>query len=189
MKKIATIYLDMDGVIADFHQAALKAHGVEPSCRHMWPVFGQDLPTRLGLDQSDDSWKPIFWKPLLAVENFWLNIEKFSWTEDLLKLCDSYARWLVILTSPAKSFEDVDKEAKLKWLCKHSIHREVRFESKKATYSTPGTVLIDDWEKQVDPFNEGQGKAILFPQPWNSNHHNCAHPLDYVHAQLDNFTR
>ncbi len=76
-------------------------------------------------------------------------------------------------------------EQKMKWLSRYSVNLEVRFEDKKQKFARPNVLLVDDWEKQVDPFIEAGGQAILFPQPWNRNHEFASDPLKYV---LDSLT-
>ena len=191
-RRFTTIYLDMDGVLADFHGSALAAHGVKETHRDQWPIPGQDLQDRLGFHDHSSTSNEQFWNPILAVKNFWFEVELFHWTKQLIAMCDSYVsgpHGVVICSSPASSWTGEDKRQKLLWLTKHGIHREVKFESKKAGLSKPGTLLIDDWEKQVYPFEEGEGNAILFPQPWNQNYHLAADPIAFVCNQLETISR
>lgn len=190
----STIYLDMDGVLADFHGSALAAHGVKETHRDQWPTPGQDLQERLGLGMHDHSStsNERFWGPINLIQDFWINLEPFPWLKDLISLCDQYVsgtHGVVICSSPASSWNGEDKRQKLNWLDKHEIYREVKFETHKASLSKPGTLLIDDWEKQVDPFNQGEGKAILVPQPWNSNYVYSQVTLSYVQFQLEYLSR
>jgi len=44
-----------------------------------------------------------------------------------------------------------------------------------------GAVLIDDSDANVDAFNRGGGRGILFPQVWNSKYRLAGQdPVEYV---------
>lgn len=188
MKLFKTILCDMDGVLFDFHKAALEAHGIKESRREEWPIAGQDLPTRLGL-AGLPNWKDIFWAPINIKPNFWIELEPFPWVEDLLQICGNFSKNVVICSSPAKSWNGEDKRQKLECLAKHGIHREVKFSYHKEEFSEKGVLLIDDWEKQTVPFAAKEGSSILFPQPWNQNYIHVANPLDYVLEQLNSIQK
>lgn len=183
----------MDGVLADFHKSALAAHGVAENRREQWPIYGQDLQERLGLGIHDHKENLLnqekFWGPLNLIKDFWINLEPFPWVAELIQACRSYTDKLIICTSPAKSWNGEDKRQKLEWLRKYDIIGEVLFPDRKASLSERGTVLIDDWEKQVYPFADGEGNAILFPQPWNANHAQSDYSLEFTINQLKGISR
>ena len=195
MRKFQTIYLDMDGVLADFHTAALIAHKKPEWNRDNWPELGEDLQSVLGMKGQDKSvWLPKFWEPINAHPTFWEEYPIFPWAQELIELCREYVttpHGLVICSSPASSCKGEDKRQKLRWLAKHGINLEVKFTEKKHELSKLDTLLIDDWEKQVDPFRRlGHGRSILFPQPWNRNAVEdwIEKPLHYVRHWIEYYT-
>lgn len=211
MKKIPHLMLDMDGVIANFHAEAIRAHlrqgpvtvchgtfhnpedAYELASNDRWPI-GQSLMKYLGVEDLDAFWKPINSDPL-----FWRGIPPYVWWRDLIKICDYYTDELIICTSPSSHHHSW--AGKALWLQQRSLHDYPTIMMNHASnggprgksvgkwlYAGPGRVLIDDWQKQTDPFIKVGGQAILFPQPWNSNHPNMSDPVGYVRDQLQLLT-
>lgn len=191
MKKFKRILLDMDGVLADFHSAALRGHKFT-LIDGRWPEYGKDLAYILGIAEHgatkyNTAQQERIWAPILTVSDFWLTLPKFRWTEALIRICQTFSEDVQICSSPASSWNGEDKKQKLQWLAKHRIDLPVTFESEKVRLAEPGVVLIDDWEKQVVPFQIARGHAILFPQPWNGNHALSDYPLDHVYKSLASY--
>jgi hypothetical protein len=55
----------------------------------------------------------------------------------------------------------------------------------KHLLAKPDVALIDDRHGNVRSFREHGGRAVLFPQPWNANHH-VEDRLPYVMSQMSN---
>lgn len=150
------ILLDVDGVLADFVGAALKAHGRDgPVSRYdFWQDWGITADT--------------FWEPLRG-RDFWRTIRPYPWAKVLLaelrKLGTVY-----IATAPNRDPECI--AAKLWWLKRHLnvLSDDVMCGKHKWLMASPSTILIDDGEHNVSAFVAAGGKAILFPQPYNANH-------------------
>lgn len=189
MRKFQNIYLDLDGVLGDFHSAALAAHGSTWRTND-WPEPGTSWPKELPNGPPGSSEHAAFWSPILAIEDFFLTVKPFPWVHELVELCKSYVgpHSVVVLSGPASGTER-EAQQKLRWLGNHGINLELKIEKEKWRYSTPGTLLIDDWEKQVDSFySKGQGVGILFPQPWSRNHRHSTDPVAYTRWWLDFLT-
>ncbi len=56
--------------------------------------------------------------------------------------------------------------------------------SQKYFCAAPGHVLIDDSDKNCKAFEKWGGKAILFPQYWNSRHKLWPNAVDVVLEEL-----
>lgn len=178
------ILLDLDGVCKDFYTAALAAHRRIDINIDNWPIPGASLPEVMGYDITKEGWQKDFWAPINMDPSFWQECPIFPWTHQLIEVLKEHTgpHGVVICTGPASGTAR-EKVEKLRWLARHEIHLEVRFEREKWKYSKPGVLLVDDWEKQVDKFvgdgNSG-GMSLLFPRPWNRNYIHSAEPLKYV---------
>lgn len=182
--KFTDAYVDLDGVLGDFHTAALAVHGSSRTSRD-WPKPGRELMNVLGFPLTPEGFSA-FWEPIRAKgKDFWTDIEPFPWVHPLLKMVQDFVKEpvnVVILTGPA-SGKWWEAAGKIEWLERHGIKNEVCIHKTKRRLSLPDTVLIDDWEKQVEAFNSGAGEAILFPRPWGELHM-IENPLEYVHQRL-----
>ena len=137
-----TLYLDMDGVLADFNKEYTK---FDP--------------------QKEDRKK--FRDSVLTHKIF----EKLDFMPDTQVLLNHVSRLngvrIEILTSmgthePFQASEA--KSQKQRWLDKHNIPYKANFvhsKQEKAKYATPTSILIDDSVGCIDPFNAAGGHGIL----------------------------
>lgn len=174
--EVSAIYLDLDGVLADFVSAALKAHGKDPAAAmEAWPCGEYDAMFGVvGVDEDAfwdriNAWPP--W-PNAAPEgsHFWeKEIQAYPWADGLWDLCEGLApTW--VLTAPSRHAGS--SYGKVKWLQKW---RGERFRNyvmapRKWHLARPGALLVDDDPKNVGKWIEGGGDAVLFPRPWNGCH-------------------
>lgn len=143
MKNI-TLYLDMDGVLADFHKEYVK---YDP-------------------DKSD---RKKFRASVMQHKIF----EKLDFMPDAKELLNHVARLahsglhVEILTSMGTHDPIQGKEAqaqKIVWLNAHGITYKpnfVRNKQEKSAYATPMSILIDDSPGCISPFIEKGGHGIL----------------------------
>ncbi len=139
------LYVDMDGVLVDFHKGAERLLG-EP------------------LTQEN---KKVFWKKLNKMNdsdfmNFWENLD---WMPNGKKLWASVIKYdPIILSSPGFSKASDIKKAKEKWVNKHLIPSptEVIFEVNKDIYADNNSILIDDLSKNIDPWRSKGGIGLLY---------------------------
>lgn len=178
---IKHIFLDMDGVLCDFHKAALALHGktIEDI-----PLGEWDLSVWMGISY-DQLWEPINKDP-----DFWTNLEPFDHVAELVVWLDRLKKrgveWRV-LTAPARDPQCFAQ--KVMWLRKYLGHRagKVIMTGDKWLLAQPCRLLIDDADHNVKPFREHGGTAVLWPARWNSNHLylNCLSPLGYVQSAVE----
>jgi hypothetical protein len=190
MTRITRIFLDLDGVLADWASAAIRLHDHDPiSILAAWPVGTYDLADVLGIS-GNEMWRPIN----DAGASFWANLEPLPWCGDLMSLCQRTAP-TTILTSPSK--DPAAAAGKTRWLQAvfGSSFCDYLIGPAKVACAYPGAVLIDDADKNCETFvanSQGVrtgGRSIVFPQPWNSKHGLVPiierdGPINYVIRQL-----
>jgi hypothetical protein len=173
------IYLDMDGVIVNFVDAALRAHNYENYVPKSW-FFYKDL----GLTTES------FWKKI-GGEAFWANLEKYAHSDSLLELVSSIDPEFKILTSPSADSESYS--GKFLWVHKHVFKNKLQIPkrlictSSKEEISSFGRLLIDDSDSNIDSWEKEGGFGILFPQTWNENRDLVKFRLDYVKDKLQEY--
>ena len=174
---IEHIFLDLDGVLADFFHPALARPG-RADLATAWPRGVRDMAETMGL-----TWEA-FWAPLVAEgPAFWADLPPLPWMEGLLAAVDDLAPWTV-LTRPHP--EPACVAGKLAWMNRHLAPRKRgrHFEDfvltrSKRLLAAPGRVLVDDSAGMVASFRNAGGEAVLFPQVWNAGHE-VGDPLAHV---------
>ena len=188
--------LDMDGVIANFVDAAIKAHG--QYCEHD-DITQWDIADLWGITDSrfwevinPETSKPFSQNPTLwnlhssrvgRCIRFWSEIKPYEWMDTVIESI-SRSTWS-ICTSPSKS--PYSTSGKVEWLQFHfgRDFRDFVITSQKHLLAGPSKCLIDDSDKNVELFREHGGQAILFPQPWNANRDKIGDRMGYLNGQLD----
>lgn len=151
VSSIPTVYLDMDGVIADFNAQFLKlSGGIDP-------------------DEFEAKSKRDFWKIIhIAGIPFWTGM---PWMPDgkvlydyLKKLNDGGLINLEILSATSRSNKNA-YNGKHIW-ARRELGNDIKVNLvergvEKAQFATPNTILIDDKEKVINPFRQAGGIGIL----------------------------
>lgn len=119
------LFVDMDGVLADFDSGHEAAFGIRP-CK-----------------QNDD----VDWQKVRAFAGFYEGLPPMPDMHDLWAYIERHRP--IVLTGVPSSVEEapVNKRA---WVRKHlGAHVEVRCcrSKDKSLHAAPGDILIDDWEK------------------------------------------
>lgn len=161
------IYLDMDGVVANFAKAACEAHNFPyeeypPEEWHMEKVFGCSMSQ--------------FWRPINQ-PGFWENLEKFPWSDQLVGMCGNFT----FLSSPANSPHCWG--GKMIWVQKYYPGTPLILRSDKWAVYRDGDLLIDDREDTCDKW---PGESILFPSVGNKLHMHRNDPTPYINDQWYN---
>ena len=197
--KITHIFLDMDGVLVDFVGGALRTcfGNMEATiCQtlELWPAGEYDITKVVGGTIDE------FWEAINAEKGFWESLSPYPWAADLIDLVESAVKrkWS-IATSPSRDPQCA--AGKVKWLqdnCSKGQSFRNYFITPEKHLLAGGNrtrVLIDDRDVNVDRWRECGGSAILFPQPWNSNHGVAglddesdrlpgAHRMEYVASRI-----
>ena len=183
MSKIEHIFLDVDGVLADYTRAALKVHDSEHLIAE-WPMGERDLPAAIGISRTQ------FWTKIDDLgASFWEDIEPYPWFSDVIAYVESIAPF-TLLTAPTLSPECA--AGKVSWIYKMFPKQQgKRFTNflighQKSLLAAPQRILVDDAEHNIDSFEKAGGTGILFPQRWNRNHFNDD-PYEFLRHAIDHY--
>ena len=147
MLKVKKIYLDMDGVIADFNKRYKELFTVHPKEA-----------------EKDNKFEPFF-KVFIRKQGF-ATLDLMPDAINLMNYVRKIGIPVEILSSTASEDRDADiRPQKIKWLKDHQIEFNPIFVpggELKAKYATPDSLLIDDTPKVIDAFRRAGGIGILY---------------------------
>jgi 5'(3')-deoxyribonucleotidase len=175
---IDRIFLDLDGVLADWSTAAIRACGQVPhEVFAAWPPGTAELSDVLDIS-PEEMWSHVHREG----EAFWANLEPYPWTHEVFRLCSDLAP-TTILTSP--SLEPCSLSGKAVWMRRHfgPKFRDFLIGPDKRACARARAVLIDDSEKNCEAFERAGGRAIAFPALWNPVG-DMRDPLPYLCREL-----
>lgn len=138
------IFLDMDGVIANFDKSYSSIFGV--NCR--------DDPVRKN------------WNKFILEHNGFESLEMMPDAKELIEFLFSLKKKIVILSCAGKleTFAEVSSQ-KNKWLNNNGLGHLSRIytftKAEKASVATPSSILIDDSIQCIEPFKAAGGVGIL----------------------------
>lgn len=138
------IYIDMDGVVADFDAAIVQ-------------IFGEEYSNKI----ADK-----FWKETCVNAEVFRKMPRIAEGVSMVEVIRS-RRPICFMTSTGGMPHHIDiAKQKLDWLHAHGFgEHPVAFclnTKGKGAYAYPGAVLIDDRQKVCDAWSERGGQAILF---------------------------
>jgi 5'(3')-deoxyribonucleotidase len=155
------LMVDIDGVVAYWEKAAAEICGIDYEDTEVREKLkkGTRLETLVG---GDEKMWPMINK---GGEEWWENLEKLPWADDLISLLKKETKELIFLTSPSKS--PICYSGKIKWILKNypKMSRDVLMGCKKYMVAAPNVLLIDDTEKKVKEFKEYGGHTFKWPCP------------------------
>lgn len=162
----ATVFFDLDGVLADFVTAALAAHKKELPI----PDVQWGFPTQIGFNGVDD---PAFWQPFGFY--FWLNLPAYPDGLCLLRHCERIVAPvnIALLSSPCDTPGCC--EGKRAWVARHlpEYRKRLFLGSAKHLFAGPGKVLVDDHDANADAFVKAGGVVVQPSRPWNRYRQEC----------------
>lgn len=175
MKKIDVIFLDMDGVIADFIGSVEREFVARGLLKKGWKdsLLSYSIHNTMNKDAYNKFWK--------HCEDFKVfeRADEFSHTRALIALCQNYTHDICILTSAGDTPSFFAQ--KKAWLNAHGFkHEKVVMTKNKELLAASNRLLIDDCEANCEAFSRFGGDSILFPQLWNRNRNYRCSPLDFV---------
>lgn len=156
------IFLDVDGVLADFVKGTAKLynHSVDIATTYdYWHALG------LTTDQ--------FWDGITATEGkFWRTLPVYPWANKLKRLCEDLAV-TTLLTSPPKGVKHKNTmiSGRVDWIHDNFGNDFTGYYvgMAKERLAGPNCLLIDDHQDNCEKWVAAGGHAFLFPQPYNSN--------------------
>lgn len=171
-----TVFLDMDGVLANFIEAAHEVHG-RKYVHEEYPRGCWEIADHWGISVDD------FWAGIDRKFDFWEELKPYPWCQELIKLARSAGKQVKLLTSPSKS--PLCYYGKRAW-CSVNVPHDIELIicKSKSLLASPTRLLIDDGDHNVMPWVNAGGRAVLFPQPWNGNWEWRADPMGYTRRVL-----
>lgn len=137
------IYVDLDGVLADFDSHYLKHFGIKP-------------------DKATDN---VDWERIRYVSNFYADMDGMPDSHDLWEFVSQLKPAPIILTGIPSSIPGAEAQ-KRKW-CAEYLGDHIKVITCKSRdkslvlKDTPGAILIDDWTKYQDLWVAAGGKFIV----------------------------
>jgi len=160
-KMISQIYLDMDGVIADFDKRYTELYGVHPR-----------------IAEKEKKFEPMF-RDAIA-NGIFADLDMMPGAMDLIEHLRKASVPTQILSSTARpDTHDAIAKQKAIWLQKHGITFNPIFvpgKRLKKQYATPNSLIIDDTEIVIDDWVEAGGYAI-----WHKDVPSTINILKLVH--------
>jgi len=169
---IKTVFLDVDGVLADFNKLICEKIGAE------YP------PTKWFYNEGFCSFDEM---DKLCDFDFWVNVSWMPDGNEILKLIRSKfsLRNIYLLTTPMPNVQS--PSGRWAWIKKYLpdfYWQTILCPAPKKLLAKPNTLLIDDKTKNVDEFRQAGGQTILVPRPWNSLHLLADKSVEIVKQQL-----
>lgn len=163
-KNTVKTFLDMDGVISDWIGSAAKLCDLDLNDKEIREGIKKDNGFVENYVDPDTLWKKIE----EAGSDFWENLELFPWSKKLYNAVKGASDEFSILSSPGK-FPITASQAcagKVLWLDKHfDNHEDYIFCYQKYRCADENSVLVDDSDYKIEPFQEAGGNGFLWPNP------------------------
>lgn len=181
MRLIETCLIDIDGVIYDFVNHVLPYFN-KPSVKES-DIKNYDMITTLNLSKKE------FWYVLDKEDGIFKDGKIYSWANKLIDLCKTYSKNIAFCSNPGNNPKHWKEKKEFQVANFPDI--PLILTQKKNLLSATNIVLIDDFKKNINAFNEGKGIGILFPQYWNdlSNFRKDNASIEYIECTLDDITR
>lgn len=178
---IEMIFVDLDGVLADFVHGALNLfHRPPAEVMAGWKPGNYFIGDALGMDRE------AFWDRLSGNHKFWHCLNPTPDWRLLLKTARTMSAEIRICTAPSSC--STSHYGKAKWLRHHGLDpgAECIMTQDKHLLAGPRRVLIDDSDENCERFEQAGGHAIVWPQLWNSHHALRKQPrVPYVSRHLE----
>lgn len=170
------VFIDIDGVLADFDGGIQKFYNATVSNPTEWDYLYEE-----DFNMSGNQ----FWNGL--TEDFWTGLEPTLEADIILALVEDMNP--CILSAPPLAGPNMaGLSGKVKWIRKNLpwYFKEKRFllGSGKHFVAHEGAILIDDKTENIEKWKMAGGEGILWPQPWNKNRDLVEERLEYLQTML-----
>lgn len=145
------LYLDMDGVQADFFGRWARQHG-HSNYKQIGSRSEREQSIHKLSKRGDD-----------FVEQFFADLPLLPGGARIIQWLQDNRIPYTVLTAPMVGSEEASKRGKATWLKKHNPSPGVIYSSDKAKYARSGNVrnvLVDDFGKYIDAWRAAGGIAI-----------------------------
>ena len=157
------IFLDIDGVLADFCKGSHEVHGL-PYSQIVWPYPAGcwDFTQHLDMTAAE------FWAPLDF--KFWSTLPWMDDAHQILETLTAFNLPTALCTTPPLASESIT--GKVEWVRKNlpEMYRHLIVTPAKQFCAHPWAILIDDADHNIRKWRANGGHGILIPRIWNSKH-------------------
>jgi hypothetical protein len=171
-KGINKIYIDIDGVLADFATALHNKLNIPFSYNNYPYKYGEydifkEIEQKYGIKYED---------VLKALKNkdFWANMPVLPNAREIVNKAIKAVGLdnVYILTRQMEELNGEDIEGKKEFIRRHfpELSDKIIATKNKELFANKNSILIDDWDKNIDNFIEKGGNGVLVPRPWNSGY-------------------
>lgn len=158
---IKKVFLDMDGVLTNFHKGVCDAFDYPYKLEEMrrydfWQEWSRDV-TRKDVN-------------CICNQDFWAELEWHEEGKEIMNLvANAYGiENVFLLTCPMPNMGSwTGKKVWVGSMAPDYVKRLIVTHAPKKCFAASDTLLIDDKEENVDEFIKAGGQAILIPRPWN----------------------
>ena len=175
MIPIDTILLDLDGVIRDWDGAIFDKFDMPYVETFTYPKIRCMVIKEHGISNS------YFWE--LQDREFWVNIGIYKWAYELTSLLP-YDK-VYIMTAPTKNNAGWSQEWIRKNMPEFFKDKKYLIGPAKHLCANPTSLLIDDYDININKFQECGCNTITFPQTWNRFKHLTKDRILYIKQQLE----
>ncbi|MCK5019041.1 MAG: hypothetical protein KAS32_18415 [Candidatus Peribacteraceae bacterium] len=179
-RKIDKIFIDLDDTLVDFiGQAAILLGFTGVSTKQSLKKFWNYI--------NEKGMQAELWARLnSAGPEWWANLPKLPWADELMKAANAACKDVIILTSPGRnSGAEIAAHGKLLWTLREYKDNMLILAYKKYMCSSPGALLIDDWNKFTVPWEERGGVALKLRREW----HDTGYSPDEIIDALIKYSR
>lgn len=175
---VKRIFLDLDGVVRAWDDAVIKLYNLRMNQSEIthWGSIYERAQALYNMSLQE------FWDG--QGEDFWLNLEFTPEATDVLCLLEKTKKDIVLLTAPTMNNAGWGQQ----WIRKHmpSYFYKQKYIIGPCKYvcANSQSMLVDDAEKNIDPWIESGGVGFLFPRPWNRMRELAANPVRELEDHL-----
>ena len=181
------LYLDVDGVLADFTTGLMRAmrvpydyprelYSFKPG---VWDYF-PELKDRYGItfEQCNAVCTREFWA------NLWWTFDGHSILRSVTDILDPTV--IRLLTSPMPNLGSAS--GKMEWVEKNlpmMKKKTIITNVDKGEFAAPDRILIDDRDDNIYSWRKAGGIGVVCPRPWNCLGHLAGDAPGYIRARLE----
>lgn len=167
--KIDRLYLDMDGVIADFDQNLRDFGVVDNETHFIHKPRTEWTESQVALDLAV--------RGVMELEDFWPTIPPCPGAHELWDYCaTSFELYILTATPNVTEFRERIAQQKRDWIQQHfgpfpNERIIVCLRAEKAKHAGPTHLLVDDMPSNCAEWNAAGGHAILHSSAKSTIHH------------------
>lgn len=177
---IKTVFLDVDGVLANFRKGIHDAFAKSYNYATLSPKwnFWEDWP-EITFEMVNG----------ICTIPFWINLEWMHDGHDISRMVLNkfQSNQIYLLTTPMPNVESAT--GRWQWIKEQLpayYKRTIITQAPKHLLARPDTLLIDDKDQNINKFTQAGGRGCLVPRPWNRAHFCADRTVEVVKEFLEN---